>query len=153
MDSYCLLFSGTKEEWYWYPSLRLVSNYRKCFVQLIVKEAMDIRLTLNLLELPVVRKGGSLGAASVPRVELPDAVKQSSSLQQLGCSEHTVGLVLSEGIYKIGGIKLGGINNRYAGKKAGNKTKHSRERHWTLCLSGDSSESVVMREQRESNAF
>ena len=85
---------------------------------------MDVRLTLNLLELSVVRKGGSLGAASVPRVELPGAVRQTFSLQQLGYFEHTIGLVLSEGVYKIGGI-----HSRYAGKKAGNKTKDSRERH------------------------
>ena len=43
---------------------------------------MDIRLTLNLLELSVVKNGGSLGAASVPRVVLPGAVRQGFPLQR-----------------------------------------------------------------------
>ena len=79
---------------------------------------------------------------------MPGAVSQSFSLQQLNNSEHTIGLVLSEGDYKIGGI-----NKRYAGKKAGNKTKGSRKGHLAVCLSGESKESISRLGQPEANDF
>ena len=45
------------------------------------------------------------------------------------------------------------MNKRYTGKKAGNKTKGSKERHLVFRLPGESEESVVKLIQLEADAY